>query len=160
MCIVSKGSGFWQLLLPEPFSSSTGGGIKVTTLAFIFLILLAQARGEEEVSAFRRRVPRTIIAKALAVLSLAALLVLFGTIVLITLERELPLIEALFEVTSALGTVGLSLGTTPELGPFGKLLIAFLMFVGRVGPITLILALSERSRPKRHLYPEEGIAVG
>ena len=106
---------------------------------------------------FRRRVPRTIVAKALAVLSLAALLVLFGTIALITSNEELPLLEALFEVTSALGTIGLSLGSTPDLNPFGKVLIAFLMFVGRLSPITLILALSERSRPKRHSYPEEGI---
>ena len=140
--------------------ASTGGGIKVTTLAFIFLILLSQVRGEEEVSAFRRTVPRTIIAKALTVLSLAALLVLLGTIALITSNEELPLLEALFEVTSALGTVGLSLGSTPDLDPFGKVLIAFLMFAGRLGPITLILTLSERSRPERHRYPEEEIAVG
>lgn len=140
--------------------ASTGGGIKVTTLALILLILLSQVRGEEEVSVFRRRVPRTIVAKTLSVLSLAALLVLFGTVALVTSNKELPLLEALFEVTSALGTVGLSLGSTSNLDLFGKLLIAFLMFVGRLGPLTLILALSERSRPKRHLYPEEGIAVG
>ncbi len=140
--------------------ASTGGGIKVTTLAFIFLILLSQVRGEEEVSVFRRRVPRTLISKTLAVLSLATLLVIFGTVALIASNEELPLLEALFEVTSALGTVGLSLGSTPDLNPFGKLLIAFLMFAGRLGPITLILALSQRARPKRHHYPEEGIAVG
>jgi len=77
---------------------------------------------------------------------------------------RLDLMTALFEVTSAFGTVGLSLGPSPglasELGPFGKLLLMFVMFAGRVGPITVILALSERSRPHRYSYPEEDIAIG
>lgn len=139
--------------------ASTGGGIKVTTVAFIFLILLSQLRGEEEVTAFRRRIPRSLIAKTLSVLSLAAVFVTLGSIALVASDG-LSLQVALFEVTSALGTVGLSLGPTPDLSPFGKLLLVFLMFVGRLGPITLILALGERSRHRRHTYPEEEIAVG
>ena len=137
----------------------TGGGIKVTTLAFIYLILLSQVRGETEVSVFRRRIPPTLVAKTLSVLALASVLVIAGSIALVASEG-LPLQVAMFEVTSALGTVGLSLGPTPDLSPFGKLLIIFLMFVGRLGPITLILALSERSHPKRYAYPQEEIAIG
>lgn len=139
--------------------ASTGGGIKVTTLAFIYLILLSQVRGETEVSVFRRRIPPTLVAKTLSVLALASVLVIAGSIALVASEG-LPLQVAMFEVTSALGTVGLSLGPTPDLSPFGKLLIIFLMFVGRLGPIMLILALSERSHPKRYAYPQEEIAIG
>ena len=142
---------------------STGGGIKVTTVALIFLIFLSQVRGQEEVTAFGRRIPRSLIAKSLSVLSLSALLLGGATLALMVSDR-LDLMTALFEVTSAFGTVGLSLGPSPglasELGPFGKLLLMFVMFAGRVGPITVILALSERSRPHRYSYPEEDIAIG
>ena len=142
---------------------STGGGIKVTTVSLIFLIFLSQVRGQEEVTAFGRRIPRSLIAKSLSVLSLSALLLGGATLALMVSDR-LDLMTALFEVTSAFGTVGLSLGPSPglasELGPFGKLLLMFVMFAGRVGPITVILALNERSRPHRYSYPEEDIAIG
>jgi trk system potassium uptake protein len=139
--------------------ASTGGGIKVTTLVFIYLILLSQVRGEQEVSAFRRRIPGSLIAKTLSVLSLASVVVVAGSIALVASD-DLSFQVALFEVTSAFGTVGLSLGPTPDLSPFGKLLVAFVMFVGRLGPITLVVALSERHRTKRYSYPEEEIAIG
>lgn len=139
--------------------ASTGGGIKVTTLAFVYLILLSQVRGEEEVTAYRRRIPRSLIAKTLSVLALAATLAILGAILLVA-SNNLTFEVALFESTSALGTVGLSLGPTPDLTTFGKLLLVFLMFVGRLGPITLVVALSERSHRKRYTYPEEEIAIG
>jgi trk system potassium uptake protein TrkH len=139
--------------------TSTGGGVKVTTLALLVLVVLAQTRGQEEVSAFGRRVPRQLVQKALAVLSLSALLVISATLALMVSE-DLRLLPALFEVTSAFGTVGLSLDVTQELSPFGKLLIAGVMFLGRVGPITLILALSARQKPKGYVYPQEDIAIG
>jgi trk/ktr system potassium uptake protein len=139
--------------------TSTGGGVKVTTLALLVLVVLAQTRGQEEVSAFGRRVPRQLVQKALAVLSLSALLVTSATLALMVSE-DLGLLAALFEVTSAFGTVGLSLNVTQELSPFGKLLIAGVMFLGRVGPITLILALSARQKAIRYVYPQEDIAIG
>jgi trk system potassium uptake protein TrkH len=140
--------------------ASTGGGMKVTSVALIFLILLSQVRGEEDVSAFGRRIPRSLISKTLAISALSALLVVSGAVALI-ISDGLSLLPAIFEVTSAFGTVGLSIGdTTKELGTFGKLLLVFVMFLGRLGPITLFLALNERSRPKRYSYPEEEIAVG
>ncbi len=142
---------------------STGGGIKVTTLALVFLIFLSQVRGHEEVSAFGRRIPRSLIAKSLTVLSLSVLLVSSAALALM-ISDEVPFFTALFEVTSAFGTVGLSLGPgyglATELGAFGKLLLAFVMFAGRVGPITIVVALSERSKPRRYTYPEEDIAIG
>jgi trk system potassium uptake protein TrkH len=142
---------------------STGGGIKVTTVALIFLILVAQVRGQEEVTAFGRRIPRSLIAKSLTVLSLSVLLVA-GSALALMVSDDVPFLPALFEVTSAFGTVGLSLGPgyglATELSPFGKILLALVMFAGRVGPITVVLALSERSKPPRYAYPEEDIAIG
>ncbi len=139
--------------------TSTGGGIKVTTLALLVLVLLAQTRGQEEVSAFGRRVPQQLIQKALSVLSLSALLVIVATFVLMVSDG-LALLPAIFEVTSAFGTVGLSMNITQDLSPFGKLLIVGVMFLGRVGPITLILALSARQKARGYVYPYEDIAIG
>jgi len=142
---------------------STGGGIKVTTVALLFLILLAQVRGHEEISAFGRRIPRSLIAKSVTVMTLSTLLVC-GAALALMISDDLTFLEALFEVTSAFGTVGLSLGPgygfATEISPFGKILLAVIMFAGRVGPITLVVALSQRSKPHRYAYPEEEIAIG
>ena len=140
--------------------SSTGGGVKVTTLALLVLVVLAQARGQgEEVSAFERRVPRQLIQKALVVLSFSGLLVLVATLALM-ISDGLTLLPAIFETTSAFGTVGLSMNVSQELSTFGKLLISVVMFLGRVGPITLILALSARQKARGYVYPQEDIAIG
>jgi len=142
---------------------STGGGIKVTTVALLFLIILAQVRGQEEVRAFGRKIPRSLIAKSVTVMTLSTLLV-FGAALALMISDDIPAFTALFEVTSGFGTVGLSLGPgyglATELGTFGKILLAFVMFAGRVGPITVVVALSERSKPSRYTYPEEDIAIG
>lgn len=142
---------------------STGGGIKVTTVALLFLILLSQVRGHEDISAFGRRIPRSLIAKSVTVMTLSTLLVV-GAALALMISAEVSLLTALFEISSAFGTVGLSLGPgyglATELGPFGKILLALVMFAGRVGPITLAVALSERDKPRRYSYPEEEIAIG
>ena len=138
---------------------STGGGIKVTTLALMFLLVLAQLRGQEEVSAFGRRIPGALIGQALALLTVVAVVLPAAAVALMFFE-DLAAMPALFEVVSAFGTVGLSLNVTPELGGFGKVLIALMMFLGRVGPLTLLLALRERARPRRYSYPEEDVALG
>ena len=142
---------------------STGGGIKVTTVALLFLIILAQARGQEEVRAFGRRIPRSLIAKSVAVMTLSTMLV-FGAALVLMISDGVHFLPALFEVTSAFGTVGLSLGPgyglATQLSTFGKILLALVMFAGRVGPITVVLALSARTKPRRYTYPEEDIAIG
>jgi trk system potassium uptake protein TrkH len=139
--------------------SSTGGGVRVTTLALLVLVVLALMRGQNEVSAFGRRIPRIIIQKTLAVLSASALLVIFATIAIMVTDG-LRLLPALFEVTSAFGTVGLSMGVSQGLSTFAKLILIGVMFWGRVGTITLILALSARRRTKGYSYPQEDIAIG
>ncbi len=138
--------------------ASTGGGVRVTTVALLVLVLLAQARGQEDVSAFGRRVPRGLIQKVLAVLSISALVVVAATLA-IMVSDGLRLVPAIFEVTSAFGTVGLSLNVSQELSTFAKLVVIGVMFFGRVGPITLVLALSAR-KPRGYVYPHEDIAVG
>jgi trk system potassium uptake protein len=139
--------------------TSTGGGIKVTTLALVALIVVAQIRGQENITLFWRTLPRALVSRALSILALASLLVLTSTLALM-ISDGLDLLPALFEVTSAFGTVGLSLDITPNLSTFGKLLVSFLMFLGRVGPITFVVALAARQRPPRYKYPEEEIAIG
>jgi trk system potassium uptake protein TrkH len=138
--------------------ASTGGGIRVTTVALLVLVLLAQARGQEEASAFGRRVPRGLVQKALAVLSISALVVIVATVAIMASDG-LRLVPAIFEVTSAFGTVGLSLQVSQELSTFAKLVVIGVMFFGRVGPITLVLALAAR-KPRGYTYPQEDIAVG
>jgi trk system potassium uptake protein len=139
--------------------TSTGGGIKVTTLALVALIVVAQIRGQENITLFWRTLPRALVSRALSILALASLLVLTSTLALM-ISDGLDLLPALFEVTSAFGTVGLSLDTTPNLSTFGKLLISLIMFLGRVGPITFIVALAARQHPPRYKFPEEEIAIG
>ncbi|MDQ3913641.1 MAG: hypothetical protein M3305_18095 [Actinomycetota bacterium] len=139
--------------------SSTGGGVRVTTLALLVLVVLALMRGQDEVSAFGRRIPRIIIQKTLAVLSASALLVIVATIAIMVADG-LRLLPALFEVTSAFGTVGLSMEVSQGLSTFAKLVLIGVMFWGRVGTITLILALSARQRTKGYSYPQEDIAIG
>jgi trk system potassium uptake protein len=139
--------------------TSTGGGIKVTTLALVVLIVAAQVRGQERITLFWRTLPRPLISRALSVLAVASLLVLLSTLALMVSEG-LELLPALFEVTSAFGTVGLSLDVTPHLSTFGKILISVVMFLGRVGPITFIVALAARQRTPHYRYPEEEIAIG
>jgi trk system potassium uptake protein len=139
--------------------TSTGGGIKVTTLALVALIVVAQVRGQENITLFWRTLPRALVSRALSILAIASLLVLTSTLALM-ISDGLDLLPALFEVTSAFGTVGLSLDITPTLSTFGKLLISFIMFLGRVGPITFVVALAARQRTPRYKYPEEEIAIG
>ena len=139
--------------------TSTGGGIKVTTLALVVFIVVAQVRGQDRITLFWRTLPRPLVARALSVLALASLLVLLSTLALMVSDG-LDLLPALFEVTSAFGTVGLTLDVTPNLSTFGKVLISGIMFLGRVGPITFIVALAARQRTPRYNYPEEDIAIG
>ena len=139
--------------------TSTGGGVKVTTVALVFLIVASQVRGQDRITLFWRELPRALVAKALAVLALSTILIVVGTLA-IMVSDDLALLPALFEITSAFGTTGLSLDVTPQLSPFGKILVAVIMFLGRVGPITFIIAMTARQRPQRYKYPQEDIAIG
>lgn len=133
--------------------------VELVGVVILAVHFLAQVRGREEVGAFGRKIPISLIVKSLTVGALATLLLVASSLGLM-ISDNVTFLTALFEVTSAFGTVGLSLGPTSELSAFGKLLLMFVMFAGRVGHITVILALSQRSKPWRYTYPEEEIAIG
>lgn len=139
--------------------TSTGGGVKVTTIALVFLIVLTQVRGQDRITLFWRELPRELVSKALAVLALSTVLITAATLTLM-ISDGLTFLPALFEITSAFGTTGLSVDVTPGLSLFGKILVAVVMFLGRVGPITFIIAMTVRQRPARYRYPQEDIAIG
>lgn len=140
-------------------SASTAGGIRVTTLAVLFLAVLAEARGDPDVEFSRRRIPPATLRIAVTVLLVGATVVLVGTLVLLTVTG-LPLDAVLFEVLSAFATCGLSTGITPTLPESGKYVLALLMFVGRTGTMTLAAALALRERRRMYRLPEERPIVG
>lgn len=139
--------------------ASTGGGIKTTTLAVMLLALDAQMKGKTEVTAFERTIPSDVVLRSFLITAISAALVAFYTF-LLTLTEDQELLKLVFETASAFGTVGLSANLTPSLSPAGQLLIISLMFIGRIGPLTL--ALSVRAAVKRGnvQYPSTRILVG
>ncbi len=138
---------------------STAGGSKVTTLGVIAATLAARVRGREHAVAFRREIPLRTAGEALVVLSLYLLALCAGTFVLLMSEGW-TLQTTAFEVASAMGTVGLSLGATTGLSPFGKLIVCALMLIGRVGPLTVALALARGGIRGTARYPEERVMIG
>ncbi|GAA3011579.1 TrkH family potassium uptake protein [Streptosporangium longisporum] len=140
-------------------SASTGGGIKVTTFALLGFVILAELRGEPDVTAGRRRIPEQLQRQALTIALLSVASVTVGTLVLMAVT-PFNLDRVLFEVVSAFGTVGLSTGITTQMGTEGHLVLTILMFVGRLGPVTLGAALALHVQTRRFRYPEEGPLVG
>jgi trk system potassium uptake protein TrkH len=140
-------------------SAGTAGGIKITTAFLMFMVVWSEVRGERDAVVLGRRVGTRVERQALSVAVLAAALICVGTIVLLSVT-ELPLSSALFEVISAFSTVGLSTGITADLPPSAQLTLIILMYVGRVGTITVATALALRQRPRPLRYPEENPIVG
>ncbi len=138
---------------------STGGGIKTTTFAVLILTAWNLIRGKYDIEVFNRRLGKEIALKAIVIVILAFSIVIIVTMILSITEGK-KFLHILFETVSALGTVGLSTGITSTLSVIGKFLIAFTMFVGRVGPLTLAVALAERQRQGVYHYPKEDIMVG
>ncbi|MBD3185151.1 Trk family potassium uptake protein [Candidatus Poribacteria bacterium] len=138
---------------------STGGGIKTSTFSILVGSILSMLKGRESLEMFRRNVPREIVNKALSVVILAlALLAVFGFVLLFT-EKADPM-HILFEMVSAFGTVGLSAGLTPNLSFWGKIVIITTMFIGRIGPLTLALAIGQRQERVDYEYPDEAVMIG
>lgn len=139
---------------------STAGGIKVTTLAILLATVLSAARGRTRLELFRRTVPVMVLYQTIVVVTLYLALMMSVTFLLSLTEAQFRPIELLFETVSALGTVGLSTGVTPHLTSVGKILIIITMFLGRVGPFTLALAIGQRQHTERYRYPEEKVQIG
>ena len=143
--------------------ASTGGGIKTTTLTTIILYVRASILGKNDTEIFGRRLDSSTTKKSMGIFFTVIALVSSGTLLLTIVQPEFTLIEAWFEVMSALTTAGLSIGGSPTLNSIGKLLIICFMFIGRVGSLTIFLAfVSKHSKNKNvHIrYPEEKILVG
>lgn len=140
-------------------SASTAGGIKVTTFAVLFLIVWAELRGEREVAAFRRSIPPSVLRQALTVAVISVNAVVLGTLAVIA-TNDADLSSALFECMSAFSTAGLSVGLAPALDGVGQAILMTLMFLGRVGPLTLGVALILRERERLFAHPTERPLVG
>ena len=140
-------------------SASTAGGIKVTTFAILFLIVWAELRGEREVVGFGRGIPAPVLRQALTVAVIAINAVVLGTLAVIA-TNDAALSSALFECVSAFSTAGLSIGLAPDLDGVGQAILMALMFLGRVGPLTLLLALAGESPAVRYEYPPERVTLG
>lgn len=146
------------LMLVGGGSTSTAGGIKVTTLAVLFLATLAFFRRQTTLHAFGRSMGMDEVIKVMALTTISMLLVLTG-IFITSISHDGEFIDLAFEVTSAFGTVGLSRGATAELDTFGQIMIIFTMFIGRVGPLSLGFFLATRSVP-RVKYPSGQVYLG
>ncbi|WP_042194483.1 TrkH family potassium uptake protein [Paenibacillus sp. FSL H7-0737] len=138
---------------------STGGGVKTTTFTIMIGAVIAMLRGREDVVLFRYRLAQERIYKALTLTLLALLLVLTVSMLLSTTEDS-NFLAILFETTSAFATVGLTMGLTPELSIFGKILICLTMFAGRLGPLTLVYALGPKQGKPLYKHPEGKIIIG
>ncbi|MDP4098453.1 TrkH family potassium uptake protein [Paenibacillus sp. P96] len=138
---------------------STGGGIKTTTFTIMAGAVVSMVRGREDIVIYRYRLAQERILKALTITLLALFLVITVTMILTTTEDH-HFLMILFETTSAFGTVGLSMGLTPDLTLIGKILISFTMFAGRLGPITLAYALGKKQSKELYRHPEGKMIIG
>jgi trk system potassium uptake protein TrkH len=139
---------------------STGGGIKVITAFVILLFVWTVVSNKEQTVIFKRTISQGVIYKSLIIFVMASVFVMMGAMAL-TITEDAEFLHLLFEVTSAFGTVGLSVNVTPTLSTAGKIIILVMMYIGRLGPLTLALAFAARQQEKANLkYPEGSIYVG
>jgi trk system potassium uptake protein TrkH len=141
---------------------STAGGIKTVTLAVVLMTAVAALRKRNEVEMFNRSVKIVIVGRAITVTLLFVAVLFTATLALTITERAsgFKMNQIFFEAGSALGTVGLTTGITPKLTTAGKLIIIAVMLIGRLGPLTLLAALTFNIRPAKYSYPDEAIIVG
>ena len=143
--------------------ASTGGGMKTTTVAVVALLIVNVVKGEDGVNAARRRISADTVRRALAVVALFLTMLTLGTLSLSIIENgRFSLADILFECSSAMGTVGVSAIGTPNLHPVSRTVLLPMMFLGRVGPLTLAVAVARRQRNVKPVakFPEEKIMIG
>jgi len=153
----------WTIMLILMFvggcPGGTAGGLKTTTVFVLLLAVVGSLRGKNTADAFGRTIPSQTVFKAATAATMGVSSVVIAVVVLL-LAQPLPFHAAVFEVVSALGTVGLSLGATASLDEIGKIVIMVCMFLGRVGPLTVFLILSDRRAAPTWTLPEEEVEVG
>jgi potassium uptake TrkH family protein len=147
------------LMLIGGGSGSTAGGIKVTTFALLAFVMWAEVRGDRDVHMFKRRIPEETQRQALTV-SLAGVGILAIATLVIMVAGDFSVGKSAFEAVSALSTVGLSVGIAGQSNAFTDLVLIALMFIGRLGPVTLAAAITLRSRPNLYRYPSDSPLIG
>ncbi len=135
---------------------STGGGIKTTTFFIVVYSVLKILKGQKNIVVFNRQIPNTLILKSFAILSAYFIVAFLGTLALLYHNSQ-GFLNTLFEVTSALGTVGLSLGISSAAGLYGKLILIAIMFIGRVGPASIAMLTFKNDKEIKIIYPEETV---
>jgi len=150
---------YYLLMLIGGSPGSTAGGIKTTTFAVAVINTLSLAKGKDRVEIYRREITVGSIRRALSVFALALLFIGASVFLIVMLQPELELMAVIFECISAFSTVGLSLGITPYLSDGVKFILIMLMFIGRVGTLTLIVALFKKVKTLNYTYPSESILI-
>lgn len=139
---------------------STAGGIKTTTLAIIIFTVISVIRGREDTEIYRKRIIKSSVYKAMTVLFLGIGVVVVGIMLLSVTEKNTVFEHVVYEVISAFGTVGLTEGLTQSLSSAGKVIIAVIMYLGRLGPITVMLAFANTKQKVNIQYPEDKLLIG
>ncbi|MFS0574438.1 TrkH family potassium uptake protein [Sporosarcina sp. 179-K 3D1 HS] len=140
--------------------SSVGGGIRTTTFAIAVLFIINFARGNQVINIFNRQIKLIDVFRSYAVILLAGAMVMAALLILLITEPGIPAVTLLFEITSAFGTCGMSLGITSDLSPIGKGIIMILMFIGRVGLISFLYTLGGKTKVMHYHYPKERVIIG
>ncbi|HMQ47600.1 MAG TPA: potassium transporter TrkG [Saprospiraceae bacterium] len=139
--------------------ASTGGGIKTSTFAIATLNFLSLARGKNRIEVYRREIAEISVKRAFAIMSLSLMVIGFGTFCLAIFDSEKPLLSIAFECFSAYSTVGLSLGVTGDLSPASRFVLIGIMFVGRVGMLSVLIAVFKKEKYNNYRYPSEEITI-
>ena len=138
---------------------STAGGIKTTTVAVLWAAVISSFRQKEESELYKRTIPLEVVRKAVSVFLISLLIVVAFFLLLLYIEPE-RFKALLFETVSAFGTVGLSTGLTSLFSQKGKIVVTLLMFIGRMGPLTITYAFMRFRKPSRYAYAEERVMIG
>ena len=140
--------------------SSVGGGIRTTTFALNILFLIHFAKGNRSIKIFKREIHHEDVLKSLVVLMLAVILWASSVLILSISEKDVSLIAIIFEVSSAFGTCGASMGITPDLSGFGKWILITLMFIGRIGILSFLFTMGGNDKAPDYHYPKERVIIG
>lgn len=139
--------------------AGTAGGIKTTTFALLIIVALSEIKGQEDVEVFNRRIRFSQVKKALAIITLSMVWVIFVTFAILVIDKA-KYLDVVYEVVSAFGTVGLTRSLTPTLNIISKILIISTMYIGRVGSLTILFALSNTKNKKAYKEAHENIIIG
>ena len=138
--------------------TGTAGGVKTVTFAILVFCVLSVAKQEESITLFKRRVPQNLLSKALAIIVIN-LIVLMTSVLLLLVFDHGTFMDSCYECVSALATVGLTKGLTPNLTIAGKVIIIITMYLGRVGPISMAIGFSQKNKKKMVMYPEQDLIL-